>query len=50
MEARRALTANSISVNNKKSKGGFYTKIRFNQQPVVLLQSGKKNYFVVRIV
>lgn len=50
-EARRALTANSISVNREKVKEDFAlsTKDLINEQ-FVLLQSGKKNYFVVRVV
>ena len=49
-EARRALTANSISVNREKIAEGFVltTKDLINNQ-FVLLQSGKKNYFVVRV-
>lgn len=50
-EARRALTANSISVNREKITEEFVlsTKDLINNQ-FVLLQSGKKNYFVVRVV
>ena len=50
-EARRALTANSISLNKEKVKEDFVlsTKDLINNQ-FVLLQSGKKNYFVLRIV
>jgi len=50
-EARRALTANSISVNKEKVTEEFVlsTKDLIKNQ-FVLLQSGKKNYFVVRIV
>jgi len=50
-EARRALTANSISVNKEKVEEDFVlsSKDLINDQ-FVLLQSGKKNYFVVRIV
>jgi len=50
-EARRALTANSISVNKEKVAEDFVlsTKDLINNQ-FVLLQSGKKNYFVVRVV
>ena len=49
-EARRALTANSISVNKEKVAEDFLlsTKDLINHQ-FVLLQSGKKNYFVIRI-
>ena len=50
-EARRALTANSISVNREKVTEEFVlsNKDLINNQ-FVLLQSGKKNYFVVRVV
>jgi tyrosyl-tRNA synthetase len=50
-EARRALTANSISVNRDKVKEDFMLTVTdlINNQ-FVLLQSGKKNYFVVRVV
>jgi len=49
-EARRALTANSISVNKEKVTEEFVlsSKDLINNQ-FVLLQSGKKNYFVVRV-
>jgi tyrosyl-tRNA synthetase len=50
-EARRALTANSISVNKEKVTEAFVvsSKDLINNQ-FVLLQSGKKNYFVIRVV
>lgn len=50
-EARRALTANSISVNKEKVTEEFVlsTKDLINNQ-FVLLQSGKKNYFVIRVI
>ncbi|KFF20240.1 tyrosine--tRNA ligase [Flavobacterium hydatis] len=50
-EARRALTANSISVNREKITEEFVlsNKDLINNQ-FVLLQSGKKNYFVIRVV
>ncbi|MFV8376230.1 tyrosine--tRNA ligase [Flavobacterium sp. LB1P71] len=50
-EARRALTANSISVNKEKVTEEFVLSAKdlINNQ-FVLLQSGKKNYFVLRIV
>ena len=50
-EARRALTANSISVNREKVAEDFVLSMKdlINEQ-FVLLQSGKKNYFVVRVV
>jgi tyrosyl-tRNA synthetase len=49
-EARRALTANSISVNREKVKEDFAlsSKDLINNQ-FLLLQSGKKNYFVIRV-
>jgi tyrosyl-tRNA synthetase len=50
-EARRALSANSISVNKMEVTEEFQltTNDLINNQ-FVLLQSGKKNYFVLRIV
>lgn len=50
-EARRALTANSISVNKEKINETFVLSDSYliNNQ-FVLLQSGKKNYFVIRVV
>ncbi|PWA05616.1 tyrosine--tRNA ligase [Flavobacterium psychrotolerans] len=50
-EARRALTANSISVNKEKVTEEFILSAKdlINNQ-FVLLQSGKKNYFVIRVV
>jgi tyrosyl-tRNA synthetase len=49
-DARRALTANSISINKEKVTEEFAlsTKDLINNQ-FVLLQSGKKNYFVIRV-
>jgi tyrosyl-tRNA synthetase len=49
-EARRALSANSISVNKEKVTEDFMLsdKDLINNQ-FVLLQSGKKNYFVLRV-
>jgi tyrosyl-tRNA synthetase len=49
-EARRALSANSISVNKEKVAEDFVltTKDLVNNQ-FVLLQSGKKNYFVLNV-
>ena len=49
-EARRALSANSISVNKTKVAEEFTltTNDLINNQ-FVLLQSGKKNYFVIRV-
>ena len=50
-EARRALTANSISINKEKVTEEFVlsTQDLINNQ-FVLLQSGKKNYFVIRVI
>jgi tyrosyl-tRNA synthetase len=50
-EARRALTENSIAVNKEKVAEGFVlsTNDLINNQ-FVLLQRGKKNYFVLRVV
>ena len=49
-EARRALSANSISVNKQKITDEFILNSShvINNQ-FVLLQSGKKNYFLVRV-
>jgi tyrosyl-tRNA synthetase len=49
-EARRALSANSISVNKEKVTEDFMLsdKDLINNE-FVLLQSGKKNYFVLRV-
>ena len=50
-EARRALTANSISVNKEKVTEEFVlTNANLINNQFVLLQSGKKNYFVIRVV
>jgi len=49
-EARRALAANSISVNKAKVTEDF--KLSSNDlinNQFILLQSGKKNYFVIRV-
>ena len=49
-EARRALAANSISVNKEKVTEEFQlTSSNLINNQFVLLQSGKKNYFVIRI-
>ncbi len=50
-EARRALSANSIAVNKSKVTEDFILSVSdlINNQ-FVLLQSGKKNYFVVRVL
>jgi tyrosyl-tRNA synthetase len=50
-EARRALAENSISVNKEKVTEEFQltSKDLINNQ-FVLLQRGKKNYFVIRVV
>ena len=50
-EARRALKENSISVNKEKVKEDFIIgKSDLINNKFVLLQRGKKNYFVLRIV
>lgn len=50
-EARRALTANSISVNREKVQESFsLTTNDLINNKFVLLQSGKKNYFVLSFV
>src|SRR5690554_1197834 len=47
-EARRALEANSISINREKVQDGFIlTTNDLINNKFVLLQSGKKNYFVL---
>ncbi|WP_136480372.1 tyrosine--tRNA ligase [Cognatitamlana onchidii] len=50
-EARRALKENSISVNKEKVKEGYSisTKDLINKK-FVLLQRGKKNYFVLQVI
>ena len=49
-EARRSLTENSISVNREKVQDGFSlsTNDLINNQ-FVLLQKGKKNYFILNV-
>ena len=49
-EARRALAENSISVNREKVQEGFSlsTNDLINNQ-FILLQKGKKNYFVLNV-
>jgi tyrosyl-tRNA synthetase len=50
-EARRALKENSISVNKEKVKDDYsITKRDIINNKFVLLQRGKKNYFVLSIV
>ena len=50
-EARRALTENSISVNREKVTEEFkLTSNDLINNEFVLLQRGKKNYFILRIV
>ncbi|MFA7444867.1 MAG: tyrosine--tRNA ligase [Flavobacteriaceae bacterium] len=50
-EARRALSENSISVNREKVQEGFaLTKNDLINNEFVLLQRGKKNYFILRFV
>lgn len=49
-EARRALKENSISVNREKVKEDYnLTKDYLINNQFVLLQKGKKNYFVLRV-
>src|SRR5690606_36856239 len=49
-EARRALNENSISVNREKVQEGFtLTTTDLINNPFVLLQRGKKNYFVLNV-
>ena len=50
-EARRALTANSIAVNKQKVAETFeLTSNDLINNQFVLLQSGRRNYFIVRVV
>jgi tyrosyl-tRNA synthetase len=50
-DARRALAENSISVNKEKVTEEFeLTSKDFINNQFVLLQRGKKNYFVIRII
>ncbi|WP_103069376.1 tyrosine--tRNA ligase [Aquimarina sediminis] len=50
-EARRALKENSISVNKEKvTDGHSVTENDLINNQFVLLQRGKKNYFVIRVV
>ncbi len=50
-EARRALKENSISVNKEKVKDDYRITIKdLINNKFVLLQRGKKNYFVLRVV
>ena len=50
-EARRALSANSIAVNKEKVTEDFaLSNANLINNQFVLLQSGKKNYFVIRVV
>ncbi len=50
-EARRALKENSISVNKEKVKDNYsITTEDLINNKFVLLQRGKKNYFVLRVV
>jgi len=50
-EARRALSANSIAVNKEKVTEDFaLSNANLINNQFVLLQSGKKNYFVIRLV
>ncbi|WP_159019005.1 tyrosine--tRNA ligase [Algibacter sp. L3A6] len=50
-EARRALKENSIAVNKEKVKDDYsITKDDLINNKFVLLQRGKKNYFVLRVV
>ena len=50
-EARRALKENSISVNKEKVKEGYIINSNdLINNKFVLLQRGKKNYFVLRLV
>ncbi|MFV0564394.1 MAG: tyrosine--tRNA ligase [Flavobacteriaceae bacterium] len=50
-EARRALKENAVAVNKEKVQEGYFiTKTDLINNKFVLLQRGKKNYFVLQIV
>jgi len=50
-EARRALSENSISVNKEKVTEEFvFSSNDFINNQFILLQRGKKNYFIIRVV
>jgi len=50
-EARRALKENSISVNKEKVEEGYIiTESDLINNQFVLLQRGKKNYFIIKVV
>ncbi len=50
-EARRALKENSISVNKEKVKDDYSITLNdLINNKFVLLQRGKKNYFILKIV
>ena len=50
-EARRALKENSISVNKEKVTDDYTVTLNdLINDKFVLLQRGKKNYFVLRVV
>jgi len=50
-EARRALKENSISVNKEKiSEGYLITGNDILNNHFVLLQRGKKNYFILKVI
>ncbi len=50
-EVRRALSENSISVNKEKVLEGYQiTKAHLIAEKYILLQRGKKSYFIIKIV
>jgi len=50
-EARRALKENSVSVNKEKVTEGYsITSSDLINNQFVLLQRGKKNYFIIKVV
>jgi tyrosyl-tRNA synthetase len=50
-EARRALKENSISVNKEKVKDGFtLSKEDLIADKFILLQRGKRNYFLLKVI
>jgi len=50
-EARRGLKENSISVNKEKVQDGYtITESDLIRDRYILLQRGKKNYFIAKVV
>ena len=50
-EARRLINQNSISINKKKVNSEFkISEINFINDKYILLQKGKKNYFLISLI